>query len=167
MEKGAKKKRIYYEEGQWFAVPLRDGGYALGIIVRGSYRTKGGLGYFFGPRYERIPDEYETWQKQPSQAVLIAWFGDLGIITGRWPLISSSRPFHREEWPVPKFSSIDAGNPSMGWIVEYRQDAQGWELPMRRTYCPVNHLIGLPQDGVYGYEAIEILLTKLLGMKHD
>lgn len=33
-----------YREGQWFAVPLRDGGYALGVIVRGGYETAGGLG---------------------------------------------------------------------------------------------------------------------------
>ena len=40
------RKHIRYNEGQWFGVPLRKGGYAIGIIVRGSYKTKGGLGYF-------------------------------------------------------------------------------------------------------------------------
>lgn len=56
-------EHIKYSEGQWFAIPLNNGGYALGIIVRGSYKTKGGLGYFFGPRYEDIPDGNETWHK--------------------------------------------------------------------------------------------------------
>jgi len=166
MDKKPRKKHIKYSEGQWFAVPLKDGGYALGIIVRGSYKTKGGLGYFFGPRYEGIPDEQETWHKKPSDALLIAWFGDLGIIWGRWPLIPTTRPFRREEWPVPKFQSIDSLNPNKGWLVEYRQDADGWELPMRRIYCDVKDLAGLPKDGVYGSEAIEIVLTQLLSEGH-
>ena len=160
MRKG--RKHIKYSEGQWFAVPLKTGGYALGIIVRGSYKTRGGLGYFFGPRYEEVPDERETWSKQPSDAILIAWFGDLGIIWGRWPLIPSTRPFRREEWPVPKFGQVDWENPSKGWLVEYRQEANGWELPIRRTYCDAKDLIGLPEDGVCGYEAIENILTHLL-----
>lgn len=164
MEKKPRKKHIKYSEGQWFAVPLKDGGYALGIIVRGSYKTKGGLGYFFGPRYESVPDEQETWRKQPSDAVLIAWFGDLGIIWGNWPLIPSTRPFRRGEWPVPKFKRIDAIKPEKGWLVEYDQEIGGITelLPVRETYCDTENLKGLPDDGVDGYEAIEIVLTRLL-----
>jgi hypothetical protein len=162
MDKKPRKKRIKYSEGQWFAVPLKDGGYALGIIVRESYQTKGGLGYFFGPRYEGIPDERETWHKQPSDAILIAWFGDLGIIWGRWPLIPSTRPFRREEWPVPKFMRIDALKPEKGWLVEYSQEIDGISLPVRETYCNASDLVGLPEDVTYGSEALEIALTKLL-----
>jgi hypothetical protein len=44
-------------------VHYKDGGYALGIIVRGSFRTKGGLGFFFGPRYVEIPDSNVIWMK--------------------------------------------------------------------------------------------------------
>lgn len=162
MEKKPRKKYIKYSEGQWFAVPLKDGGYALGIIVRGGRKTKGGLGYFFGPRYETIPDEQETWRKQPSDAILIGWFGDLGIIWGKWPLIPSPRPFRREEWPVPQFKSIDSLNPHKGWLVEYSQENGGEAIPVRRVYCDASDLKGLPHDGVYGYEAIENVLTKLL-----
>lgn len=143
-------------------MPLKDGGYALGVIVRGSYKTKGGLGYFFGPKYAEIPDEQETWLKNPSDAILIAWFGDLGIIWGKWPLIPSGRPFRREEWPVPKFRNIDPLNLNKGWLVEYRQESNGLELPIRRIYCDVKDLVGLPEDGDWGYEAIETVLTKLL-----
>lgn len=163
MEKKPRRKHIKYSEGQWFAVPLQDGGYALGIIVRGNYKTKGGLGYFFGPRYEDIPGEQETWLKGPSDAILIAWFGDLGIIWGRWPLISSMRPFRREEWPVPKFHRIDALRPDKGWLVEYSSEAKGvGEQPIRETYCDAKELMGLPKDSLLGYGAVEIILTKLL-----
>jgi len=161
--KKARRKHIKYSEGQWFAVPLKDGGYALGIIVRGSYKTKGGLGYFFGPRYENIPDEQETWHKQPSDAILIAWFGDLGIILGQWPLISTTRPFRREEWPVPKFHRLDALDPSKGWLVEYDQETSGLYLAGRReTYLNARELVGLPKDSLLGYGAVELVLTKLL-----
>ena len=166
MDTKSRKKHIEYSEGQWFAVPLRDGGYAMGIIVRGNYRTKGGLGYFFGPRYEGIPDGQETWRKQPSDAVLIAWFGDLGLIWGRWPLIPNTRPFQREEWPVPKFRRIDALDSSKGWLVEYNQETGGISEPVHETYCDAKSLTGLFEDGDYGYEAIENVLTKLLSGGH-
>lgn len=164
MEKNPRKRHIKYSEGQWFAVPLKNGGYALGIIVRGSYKTKGGLGYFFGPWYDTIPDERETWRKQPSDAILIAWFGPLGIEWGKWPLIPSTRPFRREEWPVPKFKRIDSLKPEKGWLVEYSQEVGGISesAPVREIYCNARDLNGLPDDGVYGYEAIEIVLAKLL-----
>jgi len=161
--KRPRRKHIKYSEGEWFAVPLKDSGYALGIIARGSHKVKGPhLGYFFGPRYKDIPDEQETWRKQPSEAILIAWFGPLGILRGTWPLILSTRPFRREEWPVPLFGQIDPGNPAKGWLVEYSQETDGLDLPIRRIYCDAKNLTGLPEDGVYGYEAIENVLTKLL-----
>ncbi len=156
------KKHIKYSEGQWFAVPLRDGGYALGIIVRGSYKTRGGLGYFFGCRYAEVPGEAETWAKRPEEAMLIAWFGDLGIIEGEWLLIASSRPFRREEWPVPKFARIDSLNPEIGWLVEYDQEDDGSQRWVKETICPAEELVGLPKDSLMGYKAVEIVLTKLL-----
>ncbi|GAP08819.1 immunity protein 14 [Anaerolinea thermolimosa] len=136
-------EHIKYSEGQWFAIPLNNGGYALGIIVRGSYKTKGGLGYFFGPRYEDIPDGNETWHKKPSDAILMAWFGDLGIITGRWPLISTTRSFNRHEWSVPGFRSIDPVYPAKGWLIEYNTQSNKMEM-IRRTYRDAVELPGLP-----------------------
>ncbi|MDW8101227.1 MAG: hypothetical protein RML36_17280, partial [Anaerolineae bacterium] len=87
----------------------------------------------------------------------------LGIVEGRWPLIPSTRPFRREEWPVPKFQRIDALNPEKGWLVEYSQEAAGvGERPIRETYRDAKELMGLPKDSLLGYEAVEIVLTKLL-----
>jgi hypothetical protein len=162
MDRKPRKKHIKYSEGQWFAVPLKDGGYALGVIVRGSYKTKGGLGYFFGPRYESVPDEQETWTKQPSDAVLIAWFSDLGITRGKWQLIPSTCLFRREEWPIPTFKRLDALKPEKGWLVEYSQDTDDVPIPVRERYCNAMELLDIPDDGDYGYEAVEIVLTKRL-----
>jgi hypothetical protein len=157
------KGRIRYSEGQWFAVPLIDGGYALGIIVRGSYETKGGLGFFFAPRYANIPDATETHHRSSTEAILTAWFGDLGIIEGRWPLVGSTDEFNRDKWPVPKFKRIDPIKRSVGWLVEYSNDAAGLtEPPVRETVHTAAELTSFPKDGVYGARALEIRLTKLL-----
>jgi hypothetical protein len=47
-------QKINYREGDWFAVPLRDGGYAVGLVARMDNRG-GVLGYFFGPRRDDVP----------------------------------------------------------------------------------------------------------------
>lgn len=156
-----RKRHVKYDEGQWFAVPLRSGGYVLGLIVRGSYRTRGGLGYFFGPRFDNIPHGMLTFSLRSVDAILIAWFGDLEIIEGRWPLIDNTQPFSRSDWPVPKFSRRDALDPSMGWLVEYDQDVQGFDV-VQGIRCRAAEIVGLPQDGVWGAGAIETQLTKLL-----
>jgi hypothetical protein len=156
------KKRIRYFEGQWFAVPLRKDGYALGIIVRGSYKAKGGLGYFFGPKYQEIPNDESTWEKKPVDAILITKFGDLGIINGSWPLIKSTRPFLKEEWPIPKFGHEVSLLPGKGTIREYAQDNIGRLIIVKETPVNVKEIIGLPEDLSRGGGSVEIELTKIL-----
>jgi hypothetical protein len=157
-----KKKVRKYNEGQWFGIPLRQGGYALGIIVRGSYKTKGGLGYFFGPKYARIPDENDTIEKKKDDAVLISWFGDLGIINGNWPLIGSSHQFSRDEWPIPIFGREISLIPNRGMIIEYEDNPKGEWRVQKETPVDLKEITGLPVDGFLGGGVIEIKLTKLL-----
>ena len=165
--KTTRPKHIRYREGQWFAVPLRDGGYAIGIIARGAYKTRGGLGYFFGPRHDAPPDEEAVQRLEPADAILIKRFGDLGIIEGRWPLIASSRTFRREDWPLPKFARLDAVNSTRGWLVEYDYDIEGGGEGriLRQSRRTAEELEGSPRDGFSGAGAIEITLSKLLSKK--
>ena len=157
------KTRIKYKEGQWFAVPLRDGGYTLGIIVRGGYRTKGGLGYFFGPRYSDIPIGKDTFSKNKENALFICQFGDLGIITGVWPIISDGKPFQREEWPVPLFYREAPLQKGKIVIVEYSQDFSGLEFPIRETVAlAADQTPQMAEEGLFGQGAVEIVLTRLL-----
>ena len=157
-------KVVKYNEGQWFAVPLRSSGYALGIIVRGSYRTKGGLGYFFGHKYEALPSGSETYLKGKDDSILICLFGDLGIIRGQWPLIQDGKPFNRDDWPVPLFHRVLPFPEGKAVVVEYRQDFSGLETPIRETITSVNEeILKLPEDGLFGSGAVEIVLSKLLG----
>ncbi len=155
-------KMIRYSEGQWFAVPLRTNGYALGIIVRGSSKTKGGLGYFFGPKYHEIPNDKDTWEKNSVDAVLITEFGDLGIIKGDWPLIKSTRPFSRKDWPVPKFGMEVPFPPGKGFIREYEYDNLGKRTLVKQIAVDANEIKDLPKDSIMFGGFIEITLTNIL-----
>jgi hypothetical protein len=157
-----KTKRIKYREGQWFAVPLRTGGYAPGIIVRGDYKTKGGLGYFFPIRSIQPPNASEIAHLNASQATLISWFGDLGIAQGRWPLIFSERTFSREDWLVPRFGRIDMFDPERGWITEYSQGDDGRALYVAETRVRVAEIADLPEVGTASAGYVEVKLAILI-----
>ena len=155
-------KRIKYEEGQWFAVPLDQGGYGLGVIVRGGPSLHGGLGYFFGPRRPELPAASDTAGVQPSDAVLITWFSDLEIQAGRWPLVESARPFSRSAWPVPLFRRTDSLMPGVAWLIEYHQDATGLAGIISETKHPADELKGLPEEVDSGAIALQTKLSRLL-----
>lgn len=104
----------------------------------------------------------EIADKDPSKACFVAWFGDLGIIDGSWPLISTQRPFQREEWPVPRFGDPYATNTSKAWLSEYDQNTHGFSLPIRRYLVPIEEIATLPRDGVFMAGAVEQELTCLL-----
>lgn len=90
-----------YSEGDWFAVPLRIGRYATGVVARSA---SGGilLGYFFGPRRVSIPTVNEVVQAAAKDSVLVERFADLGIIQHEWPIIGATPNWNRDSWPVPR-----------------------------------------------------------------
>ncbi len=94
--------RKNYREGDWFAVPLRDGGFAAGVVARAN-RQAALLGYFFGPRRDRIPSVDELSQVGANDAVLIGMFSDLGLLDGTWPLVGRITGWDRRDWPMPVF----------------------------------------------------------------
>jgi len=160
-------KHIKYEEGQWFVVPLRDGTYCIGIIVRGNYHTRGGLGYFFDKKYFTVPMADETYLMSKDNAILICKFGDLGIIHGEWPLINNGKPFLREEWPVPVFHRVFPLKDNTAVIVEYDQNINGVERPLRETLTRLTEdILKLPKDMLFGSGAVEIELTRAFNQKN-
>jgi hypothetical protein len=151
------RKKLPYQEGDWFAVPLRTPGYALGLVARSDGRG-GALGYFFGPRRESVPTLADISDLQPADAISIERFGDLGFLEGEWPIIGKHPVWDRDQWPMPDFGHVD--------IVSGR--------PVKRIYCeqtlrllreePATHdeICHLPKDRLAGSGAVEIRLTKLL-----
>jgi hypothetical protein len=157
-----RSQHIKYDEGQWFAVPLQTKGYAVGIVARGNYKTKGGIGYFFNLRLIDIPSELNVSNIRPSDAILITWFGDLGIITGKWPLLRATCDFHKHEWPVPRFARMDAVDQTKGWLIEYDQNYPVFGCPIQTNRCETSALAGLPIDVLSGAVSVEFKLTKML-----
>jgi len=73
--------KLPYSEGSVFLVPLRDGGYARGVVARAGPKGKILMGYFFGPRLA-TRDDMPLSDLAPAQAILRMRFADLGLING-------------------------------------------------------------------------------------
>jgi hypothetical protein len=63
-------------EGDWFAFPLGDAGYAVGLIARAPKRGDVLFGYFFGPLRSELPSAMDVESLTPSDAVLLLRFFD-------------------------------------------------------------------------------------------
>jgi hypothetical protein len=152
------KRMLPYQEGTWFAVPLRDSGYALGLVARSN--DKGiALGYFFGPKHNDIPRNENISRLRPEDAILIRLFGDLGLIQGKWPVICHDPAWNRTKWPLPHFGKI-AADKSRAIMVQYSEENINKEV--QEQSISVEEAQRLPEDGLSGYGAIEIRLTRLL-----
>lgn len=152
------KKRINYREGDWFAVPLRDGGYAVGVVARMDGRG-GVLGYFFGPRRDTVPSLEEVHDLDPGQTLRIIRFGDLGLIENEWPIIGQSKAWERDHWPLPDFGRLEEVS-GRALRVEYSED--NLAAAAGETQGPRDEVAKLPRDALSGAGAVELVLTHLL-----
>jgi hypothetical protein len=96
----------------------------------------------------------------PNRAVLIARAGDLGLITGEWPIIGPSEDWSEEAWPMPVFFRPDALSPLQGVCVRY--DERDPSKAVSEEPCQKSNAQGMPRDGLYGAGAIEIELGNIL-----
>ena len=151
-------KKFSYTEGDWFAVPLRDSGYALGLVARMD--GEGGiLGYFFGPGREPLPSIEDIVNLSASQAILIRHCGDTGLIRGTWPIIGRTLTWSRMDWPLPAFARIALDE---SWALRVEYSEADINVVLREVLVSLEEAHHLPEDGVSGYGALEIRLTKLL-----
>jgi hypothetical protein len=146
-----------YGEGTIFLVPLREGGFARGVIARKSARGIILFGYFFGPRLlSTDPVGYDDLE--PSKAILRVKFGDLGLVNGEWPIRGSIPNWDRLDWPMPDFVREDSLRRLKPILVRY-SDADPSQVDQE---YPISDPAGLQRDFTSGYGAVEIKLTKLL-----
>jgi len=151
-------RKVPYSEGDVFAVPLRDGGYALGVV--GRMDGKGSvLGYFFGHRYDEVPDLAHVGELNAVDNVLVQIFGDLGLIRGKWPVLGRLRVWRPEEWPMPAFGRHEELT-GRYLRVEYADDDPN-SRP-REVEVPREEYQHLPEDGLAGFGFTEARLTRLL-----
>jgi len=155
------KKSKTITEGTWFAVPLREKQYAIGIVARRDTRNSSPImfGYFFGPSRENIPNVDELKDLSPSQAIMMARFGYLGLVEERWPIIGKDDNWNREEWSMPPF----ARRPILGEVsfaITYDDHNPAKSLASRRV--SEEEAKQLPAEGSGGAEWIQARLLKLL-----
>ncbi len=103
-----------YAAGDWFAIPLRFGLFAVGRAVavdpRGAI-----LGYFFGRFFERLPKAADLQGLAPGDADLIGVCDQHGLRSGEWPLIAPAAANDSGPWPIPMFRSIDPASGTISW----------------------------------------------------
>lgn len=151
-------KKLPYQEGSWFAVPLREGGYAVGVVARMAPAGRIILTYLFGSKHDTVPNLADVAQLQPKDACKCLRIGDLGLMNGKWPIIGDSQYWEQQAWPVPSFVRRDDMS-KRAWRVIY-SDADPSKLE-REESVPYE-ISGLEENGLYGYGAVELLMTKLL-----
>jgi hypothetical protein len=148
--------KLPYKEGTFFLVPLGTGGYARGVIARAGRKGKVLVGYFFRPRIES-KEIARSDDLKPEGADLVARFGDLGLIKGTWPIIGTVPNWHRSKWPMPDFVRRELLTDRI-WLVRFSDDD-----PVRiEKEVQIDSSLHLPAASLYGAEALEIELSKLL-----
>lgn len=145
------------QEGDWFSVPLKEGGYALGVVAR---KGKKGvlLGYFFGPIRSRLPALEAARALSADEAVLVEIFGDLYLRRQMWPVLGKLSSWDREKWPMPLFGRTDDMS-GRAWKIVYSDDPSAAPTVIP---CGPEEASRYRKDGLSGAGAVEVELTEIL-----
>jgi Immunity protein 26 len=150
--------KISYSEGDWFGVPLSEGGFATGVVARAN---RGGIlvAYFFGPRSETPPSLTQVAQLTPGDAVLVGAVGDLGLLGGSWPLVGRLPNWKRDEWPIPVFRRYEE---LTGRSFRVYYDPDDPNKVLREEEVRQGERALGPRDGLMGAGFAERKLSSLL-----
>jgi hypothetical protein len=149
--------KLPYSEGTWFALPLRDTGFAVGVVARARKAGKITICYLFGPRRESVPTLTEVEGLKPVDAIRVLQVGDLSLINGEWPIIGQAASWTRSEWPMPDFVRKDPLS-QRAWRVQYSDKDPG---KVERE-VPEPFESTLEKDALFGAGAVELVLTSEL-----
>lgn len=151
-------RRVKYTEGDWFAVPLSDHGFARGVVARAN--PKGALlGYFFGPRFKALPALDTTDGLTAGGAVLVGKFGHLGLKSGTWPIIGRREQWARDAWPMPVLVRYEE---LTGRTFHAFYDPDDPTRLLREEEVPPGLAEQGPTDGLMGAGYVELVMTDLL-----
>lgn len=149
------KKRTVPSEGSVFLVPLANGAYGVGVLVRADGEGRA-YGLFFGPAIDD-PVRLDLAALAPKTSVLRCKFGDHGLVTGRWRVVGQIDHWSRERWPLPHFARRH-DDPVLRYVCEY-DDALN--LRSERIVAAAE-AVDLPQDAQFGSAVVEEKLSKIL-----
>lgn len=150
-----RKKKIKVKEGDVFVVPLRQGGYGIGLIAR-EHKTIT-LGYFFDKIYSTVPEVLDTTDIDKWKVTLIGKFSTMGIENGEWPLIKTIINYDRNEWPIP-ILKMQHPITEQYFAVIYDDTLINEE----RQLITEEEAEKLFSHGLYGYGALEKKLSAIL-----
>lgn len=157
-------KRVKYEEGIWFVLPVGEDGYAAGVIARTSRTSRGILlGYFFPHVYKSAPDIGELCKLRPSDAIATIRFGDMGLIREEWTVIGKCENWRREEWVIPTFLRTEPIT-SRAYEVHYDPDDPAKRIGERLLRD--GEARPREEDGLDGHGSVKRYLNRLLGFKN-
>jgi hypothetical protein len=151
-------RKLPYREGNWFLVPLRSEGFALGLIARSAPKGKVLFGYFFGPKLLAEPQLENLSKLKARDALARMKFGDLNLINKKWKVLGENENWDRGKWPFPLFYRKDVLTGRI-FLGQYDENDPSVVLSeevvdsVTADYC---------EDGLFGAGAVEIILTKLL-----
>lgn len=148
-----------YQEGDWFAVPLEDGGYAVGLIARYRRAYRGYVFcYFFGPRRSELPALSELQGLTPADAIDVMLVSDRGLLEGLYPILGSSPDWDPARWPFPLFTGFSHWD-GVGIIRRLSED----DLSLiEERAVPVAETEGLPSESYGGYMVPTSFLSMML-----
>jgi hypothetical protein len=154
-------KKLSYEEGSVFTVPLDGGEFSPGVVARAS--PDGGVlfGYFFSPHFHH-QGQVKLKSLSAKRTILSARFGDLALISGKWPLCGKIERWRREDWPMPSFIRRNLAGPAGYWVTTYADDNPSQCLNENYAAAPLI----LPNDGLSGYGSIEKKLKMTIEAKN-
>lgn len=149
---------VKFREGDWFAVPLPGGGYAVGVIARSNPRAAL-LGYFFGPRRAEVPSIASATGLTARDAVLVGRFSYLSIRRGEWPLLGQQPGWDRVEWPMPVMIRHEE---ITGRVLRVYYDDDDPGKRLKDVPVPPGEDTSGPEDGLMGAGFVEERLARLL-----
>ena len=154
-------KNLKIVAGTVFAVPLQDEGFALGLAARVSpgAGVKTIFGYFFGERYAHVPSIEALPILASTGAIHSSRFSGLGIKNGTWTILGIYPEWDAADWPMPYFARKSLTSRDV-FITAYDNKNPGKRLGQRLGTA--SEAADLPRDGLEGYGAVEIVLTRLI-----
>lgn len=121
------------------------------------------FGYFFGTRFEAVPEASEFARLSAGEAVWVVEFSYLGLRNGSLKLVRCTWPWNKEPWPFPSFSHRD---PITGRYWRRRLDETDLATTLSQEPISEEEAIKLPEDGLAGAVFVEKRLSRLLGISN-
>jgi hypothetical protein len=91
--------------GKLFVVPLKGGGFSVGLVARQDKNIL--LGYFFDTYFLEQPSTIESFVIDKNNVCLICLFGILRLKNKEWTIIGDLPNWDKNEWSVPIFKQKD------------------------------------------------------------